>query len=534
LSWTEAEPEYIITNEEAFNSSNSDFGLIQFEDGFLITSDRIPENAKAGKNATYEWTGNPYLKIYSLETDASGTVERMSVIPELNHDYHNGPAYFDAKTNTLYFTQTRLVKQKVKTKNPDPTAWFNEGSSIYTNRLEIYTAEYADGNWKNISGFEHNNAASYSTGHPVLSPDGNTLYFVSDMAGGYGESDIYYSEKQETGEWGEPQNLGSTINTAGKELFPAFDSEGQLYFASDGHPGMGGLDLFESSGSKGNWSNPENLKFPINSPKDDFAIHFTEAGIMGFLASNRYGGQGNDDIYSFVYSPPAPTPTELVLAVTSSEKLNDGSMQSLPGINVQYQLIGSDEENSVPETSPGVYHTSVNCNESYRVTGTNPDYFSRAKEITTKCKTLNDTVFVDLVFEKIVIDKPIVIENIYYDYNKWNIREDAAVELDEIVRLLKDNPQIIIELGSHTDSRGTKKYNENLSQRRAESAVEYIISQGISQERITAKGYGEYQLVNACSDGVQCTEEEHQKNRRTEFKVIGLNAKQPVIQSASR
>ncbi|MGM0626406.1 MAG: OmpA family protein [Bacteroidota bacterium] len=534
MAWTESEPDFKVKNEAQFNSPQSDFGLITFKDDFLITSDRIPENAESGKNTIYEWTGNSYLKLYQVNGEDSGNVEGMALLPDINHDHHNGPGYFDEKTNRLYFTRTKVLKQKSKTQNPDPTAWLKEADEIYTNRLEIYTSEYEDGNWKNISEFEHNDAANYSTGHPTLSPEGDILYFASDMPGGYGESDIYYSEKQATGEWGEPQNLGPEINTAGKELFPSVDSEGKLYFASNGHPGMGGLDLFTSTGSKTDWEQPENLKHPINSPKDDFAMMVTEPGVKGYFASDRYGGEGSDDIYSFVYSPPPPVPDELVLAVTSREKTDDGRLQTLTGINVHYHAEGSDKENPVPQTSPGVYHTQVKCDKTYVVQGTHEDFFAQTEEITTECKTMNDTVFVDLTFERIVIDKPIVIENIYYDYDKWNIRPDAAIELDKIVTLLKDNPQIIIELGSHTDSRGTKKYNENLSQRRAESAVEYIISNGISQDRITAKGYGEYQLVNNCSDGVQCSEDEHQMNRRTEFKVIGLNEKQPVIKSASK
>ncbi len=535
LVWTETEPEFIVKNEKHLNSENADFGLIEFGDGFLITSDRIDKSRKSGKNDTYEWTGNPYLKLYKVNNDISGNVKTISFIPGINHDYHNGPGYFDKKTNTLYFTRTKSVKKNYKTQNPDPTAWFKEEADIYTNRLEIYTAELVDGNWQNISEFEHNNAENYSVGHPTLSLDGNTLYFVSDMPGGYGETDIYYSEKQSTGEWSDPQNLGSIINTTGKELFPSFDTNGKLYFSSNGHLGMGGLDLFESTGSKNNWTSPGNLKYPINSPKDDFAVIFTEPEIMGYFASNRYGGVGSDDIYSFVYSPPPPPlPTELTLVVATYEEFDDGSLKPLPGINVHYHYKNSEDLIAIPQITPAVYHTQLNCNETYMVHGTNPDFFALAQEITTTCETMNDTVFIDLIFERIVIDKPIVIENIYYDYNKWNIRHDAAIELDKIVTLLTDNPQIIIELGSHTDSRGTKIYNENLSQRRAESAVQYIISKGISKDRITAKGYGEYELVNNCSDGVQCTEPEHQMNRRTEFKVTGFSEKQPVINSASK
>ncbi|MBN2779169.1 MAG: OmpA family protein [Bacteroidales bacterium] len=534
LTWSETEPDFIVKNEEQFNSVNSDFGLVSFGDGFLLTSDRIPKGEGTNQKDVYGWTGNPYLKLYKVDADKSGEVKDISFIPELNHEFHNGPGYFDGKTKTLYFTRTKTVKQNRKTENPDPTAWFKEEADIYTNRLEIYTAELVDGKWQNISEFAHNNAAMFSVGHPVISEDGKILYFVSDMPGGQGETDIWYCEKTQSGTWGSPRNAGETINTSGKEMFPYFDLNGNLYFSSDGHPGMGGLDLFKSSGSKNKWASPENLKYPINSPKDDFAVIFTEPETMGYFSSNRYGGLGNDDIYSFVYSPPPPpVPTELMLSVTTYERLDDGKLIPLPGINVHYHLEALTEENPVPEISAGVYQTTLNCDETYMIHGTNSDFFAQSQQITTQCETMNDTVFVQLVFDRIVIDKPIVIENIYYDYDKWNIRPDAAIELDKIVALLIENPQIIIELGSHTDARGTKWYNENLSQKRAESAVQYIVSNGIAKDRITAKGYGEYQLVNKCADGVKCSEEEHQLNRRTEFKVTGFSKNQPVIYSAT-
>jgi outer membrane protein OmpA-like peptidoglycan-associated protein/tetratricopeptide (TPR) repeat protein len=532
LAWSESEPDFIVKNEEQFNSANSDFGLVKFGENYLITSDRPPKGAGSAQNDIYGWTGNPYLKLYKVDADKSGNVKDISFIQDLNHEFHNGPGYFDEKTNTLYFTRTKTVKQNRKTQNPDPTAWFKEEADIYTNRLEIYTAELIDGKWQNIKEFSHNNAAMFSVGHPVLSEDAKILYFVSDMPGGVGETDIWYCEKTQSGTWGNPRNAGTILNTAGKEMFPYFDLNGDLYFSSDGHPGMGGLDLFKSSGSKGKWTDPENLKYPINSPKDDFAIIFTETETMGYFSSNRYGGLGSDDIYSFVYSPPPPpVPTELILAVTTYERLDDGTLIPLPGINVHFHLEASTEENPIPEIAAGIYYTTLKCDETYMIHGANPDFFAQSQQITTQCETMNDTVFVQFVFERIVIDKPIVIENIYYDFDKWNIRPDAAVELDKIVALLVENPQIIIELGSHTDSRGSKKYNENLSQKRAESAVQYIISNGIAKDRITAKGYGEYQLVNNCADGIKCSDEEHQMNRRTEFKVTGFSKNQPVIYS---
>jgi outer membrane protein OmpA-like peptidoglycan-associated protein len=241
---------------------------------------------------------------------------------------------------------------------------------------------------------------------------------------------------------------------------------------------------------------------------------------------------GYDDIYSFIYSPaPPPVPTQLILAVTTFERLENGTIIPLADVDVHYHTNAEGNPLSIEPYSNGVYYATIDCGTQYLVNGAKTGYFSTEKEIVTKCKTMNDTIFVELIFDKIIINKPIVIENIYYDFDKWNIRPDAAVELDKIVHLLLENPQIIIELGSHTDCRGNDKYNKDLSQKRAESAVQYIVDKGISKERITAKGYGESVLVNKCDDGVNCSEEEHQMNRRTEFKVTGFNKVQQVIYS---
>jgi hypothetical protein len=225
-------------------------------------------------------------------------------------------------------------------------------------------------------------------------------------------------------------------------------------------------------------------------------------------------------------------PTELILAVTTWERLEDGKLVPAEGIKVHYHTESSDVENPIPQAIPGTYYAVLACDAKYTINGYSDSFFAQTAKIETKCETMNDTIHVQLIFERIVVNKPIVIENIYYDYDKWNIRPDAAIELDKIVALLIENPTIIIELGSHTDSRGSDKYNETLSQKRAESAVQYIVEHGIAADRITAKGYGEYQLVNKCSNGVKCSEEEHQMNRRTEFKVTGFSKEQPVIYSA--
>ena len=529
--WIEQDPLFIVENMSDWNSDLADFALIKINDDYIITSDRKYQNQSYSENDIYSWTGTPYLKLYYIKTNGNET-KSIKPIDELNYIYHNGPASFCETTNTLWYTRTKMVKARKRNLNNDPTSWVkNVNIEEYINRLEIYSAKYHNGKWSDIKAFKYNDPSFYSVGHPAISPDGKTLYFVSDMPGGFGETDIYFSEKQTDGTWSKPQNAGDIINSVGKEMFPYVDKDGNIFFSSNGHPGMGGLDIFMSKGSKDNWSKPENLKHPINSPKDDFAIFYTEPEKEGYFSSNRDGGKGSDDIYSFKYSPP-PVPTELILVVKTFERLDDGEIISLSGINVHYHKDGNDSyEFEIPEKSLGIYYTNIDCNTKYIIHGINPEFFSQSKEIQTECETMTDTIFVELIFDRIIIDKPIVIENIYYDFDKWNIRPDAAIELDKIVTLLVENPQIIIELGSHTDSRGTHKYNDVLSQRRAESAVEYIISRGISSERITAKGYGERELVNHCSDGVSCSEEEHQMNRRTEFKVTGYSKSQPVIYS---
>ena len=518
IEWI-AHPEYFdVFNMANLNSGNSDFGLIPIDKGYLLTTDRKYGTTVYSPGEIYSWTGNPYLKLYYVSVDdknmPTGALEPVS---ELNYKYHNGPGIYDAKDNTLYYTRTKMVRVKKKPINPDPTSWYDHSTAAdYTNRLEIYSAKYKNGKWTDEIAFAYNNADEYSVGHPAISPDGSIMYFVSDMPGGSGESDIYYCKKRIDNLWSQPQNAGPIINTTGKEVFPYVDADGTLYFSSDGHPGMGGLDIFSSKGSMDNWTPPENLKAPINSPKDDFSIYYTETGKAGYFSSNRYGGNGSDDVYSFVASPPV----NLILAIATKERFDDNSTAVLTGVDLG---ITSTADNSLlPFISgaPGIYYATAKCKDEYEVMGMREGYFSSS--LTTKmpeCITKQDTVFVDLLFNKIVINKPIVLRNIYYDFDKWYIRPDAAVELDKLVKILVDNPEINIELGSHTDCRGSDIYNEKLSQKRAESAVSYIVSKGIDKHRITAKGYGEKVLINKCSNGVECTEEEHQMNRRTEFKV---------------
>lgn len=534
LQWLKEDALYEVNTVPNINTEYAEFGIINFKDNkVLFSTDRIEPNQSLSQRDMYGWTGNNFVKMYFANINKNGELENYKMLEGIAQDFHNSPGYFDQNNNTLYFTRTKLVKLIQKPSNPDPTSWFIEEKEIYTIRLEIYSSKFENGKWGALLPFEHNNADLYSTGHPVLSPDGNVMYFVSDMPGSLGETDIFYSVKRSDGKWADPRNCGPKINTTGKEMFPGFDSDGNFYFSSNGHAGYGGLDIFKTRGEKNQWNYPENLKHPINSAGDDFALYWLTPGIDGYISSNRKGNVGLDDIFRIKYAPPLPK--NITLVVKTFEQKNDEIIPLTHPINVHYHT----EENinmeiTIPQIKPGEYITQLDCNKKYLVHGTNSEFFAQSKEIFTDCKSMNDTIYVELVFERIVLYKPIVIENIYYDFDKWNIRPDAAIELDKIVTLLNENPHIIIELGSHTDSRGTFKYNEVLSQRRAESAVNYIISRGIDSSRITAKGYGEYQLVNQCSDGVKCTEEEHQMNRRTEFKVTGFSKEQPVIYSADK
>jgi len=514
MEWMANPTFYEVANLEQFNSENSDFGMMPFGDGYMLASDRRLSGVTYLKGDVYGWTGDPYLKLFTTASQAAALNEALGI----NNEYHNGPAVYDKKDQVLYFTRTKMVKVKKEPVNSDPTSWYNRYNQVeYVNRLELYSSTYENGQWSGVVPFVYNNAENYSVGHAALSPDGQTLYFVSDKPGGYGDADLYYCVRQEDKSWGSPVNAGYLINTPGKEVFPYVSPEGILYFSSDGHPGMGGLDLFRSFGSRNAWSDPENLKYPINSPRDDFSINLPSDTTSGTFSSNRNGGRGSDDIYTFNFVPP----TEMIIVVTTLERMEDGSIDPLDRVLVTAKK--GDEEATYFEAltnETGGYSRVIDCESRYALKGTKPGYFTGTAYVeTSKCKTRSDTVFAEMVLDKIVIAKPIVLENIYYDFDKWNIRPDAAIELNKLVTILVNNPGISIELGSHTDCRGTTPYNATLSQKRAESAVAYIISRGIDAKRITAKGYGESVPVNGCVDDAECTEEQHQMNRRTEFKV---------------
>ncbi|MCD8739797.1 OmpA family protein [Mucilaginibacter roseus] len=512
LKWMKNPTPVQVKNEQLLNSTYADWGARKYNDQLVFVSDRESrftrnvtkddepffkfDGAKAPDKRQYGWTGNGYLHLYESANADSGRL-----FPIVNNvAYHTGPASFTADGNEMYYTITRV-----------PRNWSKDLSGIKTFRLEVYFSKKdAAGKWTKPVPFKFNNEKKYSVGDPFISADGSTLYFVSDMPGGMGATDIYYCVKDEAGNWQMPVNLQS-INTAGSERTPFIDAEGNLYFSTDGLIGMGGLDVFRAFKTGDfTFAKPENLQYPTNSPRDDFS-YVIYNGRTGYLSSNRLGGVGSDDIYSFNQQPELNLRLEGIV-------YEKGTRQ--PVYNAKVGLSGGA---IVITNNTGYYSFSIRQNSNYNLRAEKQGYLSDNEQVSTSGLTNSQTLKKDLYLEKIVLNKAIRLENIYYDFDRWEIRPDAAIELDKLIKILQDNPTIQIELGSHTDSRGDDDYNMELSRKRANAAVDYILDKGnIDEGRIVARGYGESRLLNRCKNGVKCSDADHQLNRRTEFTIIKM------------
>ena len=507
LHWMANPTVHRLRNEAAVNTANSEFSA--FPSGGEVYYAGEPASTSAAN--TYGWTGNAFLRVYAAPLAAAGTLGDPTLASTGFNDakYHVGPVAASKDGNTLYVTRTHTSKDAALQKEA--------GNRYRTNPLELYIYRKADGAWE-AEPFAYNDVKAYSVGHAALSIDDNVLYFVSDMPGGHGGTDIWFSERQADNSWGRPVNAGPTVNTTGDELFPSIAPDGTLYYSTDGLAGMGGLDVFKSTGGKAQWSTPQNLRYPVNSAADDFAYLVydeDETGYRGFLSSDRRGGKGGDDIYSFSYEKPKII---IILKGTTSDKstgerLAATSVTLYDGVR---EIVA--KKNS---SATGTFEFVLERNQDYTVLGQKEGYHADSAKVNTQGITNADTLEVALLLEPVFqVGQTFELENIYYDFDKHNIRPDAAAILDELVRTLRDNPTLKIELSSHTDSRGSNAYNEALSQRRAQSAVDYLVSRGIARDRMVAKGYGETRLVNRCADGVPCSRAEHQANRRTEVTVL--------------
>lgn len=503
---------YTIENA-GINSQYSDYGSAFMGDKMVFVSAR--DTSGVFSKRVHTWTGESFTNMYSVAFNQDGSLSQPERFArEINTRFHEATPVFSKDGKTMYFTRNNFNNGK---KGKD---------SEKTTLLKIYRATFQDGKWTNVTELPFN-SNSYSVAHPVLSPDEKTLYFASNMPGTLGQSDIFKVAIHADGTFGAPENLGPVINTPARETFPFVTENNELYFASDGHLGLGGLDIFVSRLSNdGTYKKVINIGAPANSPKDDFAFLINPTTKKGFLSSNRDGGQGADDIYTFTEIRSLPYDCEQLLAgiVTDSET----------GLVLQKAVVtlfdaNFKKLNEVITDANGNYNFgTVDCQQKYFVKAEFPEYNTR--EISVIIPGTSGTTNLPVTLDKTVktiqtgddLAKTFGIKIIYFDLDKWNIRPDAAVDLAKIVEVMKEYPKMKIDVRSHTDSRQTHQYNERLSDRRAKSTIAWMVKQGIDSSRLTGKGYGETQLLNNCADDVPCSEAEHQRNRRSEFIIISM------------
>ncbi|MCZ4317648.1 OmpA family protein [Aequorivita viscosa] len=483
---------YEAINLEALNSEYSDFGGLAIENDFYFTSARNTTRKK------YGWNEEPFLDIY--KASIVGGVEKNEVLlkGDVNTKYHESTVAITADGKRMYFDRNDYYNGKYKKSE--------EG----INELSIYYAENVNGEWKDIQPVPFNDQ-QYSTSHPALSPDGNTLYFTSDRPGGKGKADIYKVSIAADGTFGTPVNLGDNINTEGKEGFPFVDANGTLYFASDGHLGMGGLDVFAAEAKGNGFGEVKNLGLGVNSSEDDFAYSYNPATDEGYVSSNRAGGVGSDDIYKIKKLEIC----DVILNVIVVDASNDE-----PIADARLDLFDNLENKlkSQSTTANGTGKITAACDQAHVVQAFKEGYESNAETVAAFKEGEKSIRIALRPIDEIVEGDMVKLNPILFDFDKHNIKPQAAFELDKLVQLMKKNPEMVIKVEGHTDNRGTDAYNMNLSERRAKSTVQYVISKGIAKDRISGKGFGESRPAVDC--GANCTEAQHQQNRRSDFIVV--------------
>ncbi|WP_333666438.1 OmpA family protein [Flavobacterium sp.] len=476
-------------NPSDISSDKSDFAAVLYDNTVYFAS------ARNGARKTYGWTDEPYLDIYKADYNADGTVTNPVTVTDLNSKWHDGPITISADGNTAYFA-SESYKEKVSEKDKKANAKF---SQVY-----LFKATKNGGTWGNITALPFNDK-TFSSSNPSLSRDGKTLYFSSNRPGSIGGVDIWKVAVNEDGTYGEPQNLGNKVNTEGNESFPYIaDDNKTLYFASSGKQGLGGLDIYQIDLSSG--SDASNLGKPVNTEKDDFALSFNSVKGVGFLSSNR---NGNDDIF-------AVTPicgVDVMIAVTNAKTGELLSNASVSILDDKKNVIATEMSNAKGEVK-----YRVECDKPYVVQASKDGYEGNTFAVN---KSKGPTAKVDAALQPIdviVKEDEVVLKDVYFEFNKSNITQEGAFELDKLVQVMKNNDKMVILVKAHTDNRGGDKYNLNLSDRRAKSTVQYIISKGIAANRISGKGMGELEPKVDCGD--KCTEEQYAQNRRSEFLIV--------------
>ncbi|MEY4931210.1 MAG: hypothetical protein RI909_1934 [Bacteroidota bacterium] len=499
---------YKIKNLEAINTPFTEYNPVYSNNELYFTSSRA--NAKI-----YEATGTPFTDIYKAETSgANVNASTIAPLPDLINEsnINEGCITFTPDGKTMIFAKGNTGKRKG------------------TNDVDLYISRYRNGQWSEATPININLPDAWES-TPTLSPDGRTLYFSSNRKGGFGGLDLYSAQMDSRGRFGKVKNLGAEINTAGDETFPYVSENSKMYFSSDGHPGYGMLDIFVVNRLNGKTA-VENLGQPVNSTADDFGLFLFKAD-RGFFTSNREGGKGDDDIYTFINEDPNLKVVNYFLQGITYMIRKDSTREILPNTKVSLMDPDGDVMQDFVTGDDGKFLFRVYENENYTLLGETDGYITKRQSYTTvgksvpleSLKELVTTITLDtiMILDRKERNKIFVLENIYFGYDSADIRKDAAIELNKLVTLLNDNTDLKIEMGSHTDSVASDAYNIQLSQRRAESTVNYLIQKGIDPNRLVAKGYGESKPIarNTNPDGSD-NPAGRQRNRRTEFKILEI------------
>ena len=494
-----------------FNSENSDFSPMLVGDNTMVftsAKDSLFLNTRR-----YKWNNQPFLDLYIGNIDtSSNSLSNVKKLPKsINTKYHEATASFSPDHQTIYFTRNNYGKKLKRDKKG-------------INHLKIYRSTKNGKEWSSAVELPFN-SESYSRGHPAVSPDGKQLFFVSDMPGGFGKTDIYVVDILEDGGFSAPKNLGKALNTSEKEMFP-FITESSIYFSSDRPLGFGGLDIYKANYSEDLFEVATNIGQPLNSNRDDFSYIIDEQGDKGYFASNRKGGKGDDDIYSFKRFL-VEQPLDKTSIKGTVTELITGTI--LPNAIVALLDENNNKIDEVTTDADGQFVFDEVLNDATYTVQTNlPEYFEQLTPVVTAENTAPVSLDIELerLEEMIVVEdgaKKLKPDVIYFEFDKFSITTKAATELDKIVEVLQSYPGMAIKIESHTDSRGKRAYNRYLSDKRAKASKDYLISKGIAPDRIlSAKGYGEDRLLNPCTDGTPCSRSQHELNRRSEFIIVEM------------
>lgn len=490
-----------------YNSPYSEFAPSFYKEGLIFSSDRDTGNLAKYRHT---WNSKDFLDLYKVNADSSSMNLVTKLGDKVNTRLHESTSIVTKDGDILYFTRNNFKEGK----------YIKDEKGVI--RLKIFKATRVDGIWSNIEELPFN-SDTYSVAHPALSPDEKILYFASDMPGSLGESDIFKVSINEDGSYGTPINLGSNINTEVRETFPFITNKEILYFSSDGHPGLGGLDVFATKIADGRFDNSVvNVGEPVNSNMDDFTFVFNEDNRKGYFASNRAEGRGADDIYSFLETTPLMLDCVQEITGTVRDKISN---EILVGATVKVIDENNEELSSAITDSEGNYTLSLDCDRGNFVRAVMQGYVP-AEEYLGRSDGKPRIIDFYLERDKITagfgddLAKLLQLSTIYFDFDKYNIRKDSEIEVQKVIAAMEKYPSLKIKVNSHTDSRGKDSYNLWLSQKRAESTVKYMISKGISADRLQGEGYGETRLVNRCENGVKCSAKEHELNRRSEFIIL--------------